>query len=193
MTKGVFETKAGSGYDDEIDKRYHFPRRYLAVAQTLVGDWIAYRDPRTGGGRGSYIAAARVVRIDPDPVRPDHHYTRVDGYRAFNAVVPLSRDGIYYEADLRGADRRANVGVRLHGRSVRAIADADFAVIVRAGFGPTLAPENAVRLGLDPGHADPDTRALLDAPAEEQERRVIQLLTNRMESMQTCGGLFLLG
>ncbi len=179
MTKGVFETKAESGYDDEIAERYHFPRRYLAVAQTLVGNWIAYREPRTGGGRGSYIAAARVVCIDPDPARPDHHYARVDGYLPFDAVVPLSRNGTYYEADLRGAERPANVGVRLHGRSVRAIADADFAAIVRAGLGPTLAPENALRLGLDPGHADPDTRALLDAPAEEQERRVMQMLTNR--------------
>ncbi len=55
MTKGVFETKAGSGYDDEIAAHYHFPRRHLAVAQTLVGDWIVYREPRTGGGRGSYM------------------------------------------------------------------------------------------------------------------------------------------
>jgi len=46
MTQGVFETKAGSGYDDEIAERYHFPRRYLAVAQTLVGDWIVYQGLR---------------------------------------------------------------------------------------------------------------------------------------------------
>ncbi len=179
MTKGVFETKAESGYDDEIAERYHFPRRYLAVAQTLVGNWIVYREPKTGGGRGSYIAAARVVRIDSDPMRPDHHYARMDGYLPFDGVVPLSRNGIYYEADLRGAERPSNVGARLQGRSVRAIANADFAAIVRTGLGATLAPENAVRLGLDPGHADLGTRALLDAPAEEQERRVVQMLTNR--------------
>lgn len=52
MTKGVFETRAGSGYDGEVAEGYPFPRRYLAVAQTLVGDWITYREPRAGGGQG---------------------------------------------------------------------------------------------------------------------------------------------
>lgn len=179
MTKGVFDSKAGSGYDDEVVQHYHFPRRYLRAAEAMVGDWIVYREPATGGGRSGYVAAARVARIDPDRERADHYYARVDGYLPFDATVPLSRDGVYYEAALRAVGSRANVGFRLQGRSVRAISDADFAAIVRAGLGATLAPANAARLGLDPGHADPDTEALLGASAEEQERRVVQMLTNR--------------
>jgi putative restriction endonuclease len=40
--KGIFDTKANSGYDDEIMRRYHFPPQYRAVAERLVGDWIVY-------------------------------------------------------------------------------------------------------------------------------------------------------
>ena len=177
--EGVLETKAGSVYDDDIVQRYHFPRRYLAVAKTVVGDWIVYREPKTGGGRGCYIAVARVARIDPDPERADHHHARVDGFLPNDTPVPLSRAGVYNEADLRAVTNLSAVGTKLQGRSVRAIPDADFAAIVRAGLDATLLPENAARLGLDPGHADADTRALLDMPAEEQERRIVQLLTNR--------------
>lgn len=39
--KGVFEINLGSGYDDEIALRYHFPakRDFLRIAEELVGDW----------------------------------------------------------------------------------------------------------------------------------------------------------
>ena len=31
--KAIFDTRAGSGYDDDIVRRYHFPNRYLAQAE----------------------------------------------------------------------------------------------------------------------------------------------------------------
>ncbi len=179
MSKGVLETKAGSVYDDDIVQRYHFPRRYLSTAKTLIGDWIVYREPKTGGGRGCYVAAARVARINPDPERANHHYARIDSFLPFDTPVPLSHGGIYYEATLRAVRNPSAIGTKLQGRSVRAIPDADFAAIVRMGLNATLFPGNAPRLGLDPAHADADTRVLLDAPAEEQEHRIVQLLTNR--------------
>ncbi len=77
MAKGIFDSKAGSGYDDEVISRYHFPRRYLKAAEAIVGDWVAYREPGTGGGRAGYLAVARVARIDLDPQRPGHFYARV--------------------------------------------------------------------------------------------------------------------
>lgn len=178
MAKGIFDSKAGSGYDDEIVSRYHFPRRYLKAAEAVVGDWIAYREPGTGGGRAGYLAVARVARIDLDPQRPGHFYARVDSYLPFDAVVPLRREGRYFEASLRD-ESPVTIGHRLQGRSVRVVSDADFAAIVRAGLGATLAPANAVRLELDPGHADPDTLALVNAPIAVQERQVVQLLVNR--------------
>ena len=63
MAKGIFDTRSGSGYDDDIVERYHFPNRYLAIAQRFIGDWIVYREPLRGGGRSGYVATARVVRI----------------------------------------------------------------------------------------------------------------------------------
>lgn len=179
MTKGVFDSRAGSGYDDEIVGRYHFPPRYRQAAEAMVGDWIVYREPKTGGGQGGYIATAQVARIEPDPTRADRFYARMEGYLPFDAPVPLSRHGTYYEADLRAVESRANVGYRLQGRSVRALSDADFADIVQAGLGTTLAPANAVRLGLDQGHADQATLALIRTPPDAQARQVVQLLVNR--------------
>jgi putative restriction endonuclease len=64
--KGIFDTKANSGYDDEIVRRYHFPPQYRTVAQQLIGDWIIYREPQRNGGRRAYIAVARVLRIEAD-------------------------------------------------------------------------------------------------------------------------------
>jgi hypothetical protein len=55
--KGIFDTKANSGYDDEITRRYHFPPQYRAVAERLVGDWIIYR------GRNATAAVAHTLRL----------------------------------------------------------------------------------------------------------------------------------
>jgi putative restriction endonuclease len=50
---------------------------------------------------------------------------------------------------------------------------------VSAGLRETLDPRNAVRLGLDPTSIDPPTAALLAAPADGWERRIVELLINR--------------
>ena len=178
MAKGIFDSKAGSGYDDEIVAHYHFPRRYLKTAEAIVGDLIVYREPGTGGGRAGYIAVARVARIDPNLRRPGHFYARVDSYLPFDTVVPLRSEGRYFEASLRD-ESPVTIGHRLQGRSVRVVSHSDFAATVRAGLGATLAPVNAVRLELDPGHVDPDTLALVNAPTAAQERQIVQLLMNR--------------
>ena len=54
--KAVFDTRAGSGYDDDIARRYHFPDRYLRAAEQAVGDWIVYREPVRGTGRPGYTS-----------------------------------------------------------------------------------------------------------------------------------------
>jgi putative restriction endonuclease len=61
---------------------------------------------------------------------------------------------------------------------MRPLADADFAAIVAAGLAETLAPENAVRLGL----GVEDVAAGFDysaAPGVDQVRRIEQMLVNR--------------
>lgn len=65
---GVFDTKPNSGYKDELTRQYQFPSQYRRAVEPLVGDWIVYRAPQRNGGLRAYIAVARVLRIDLDPV-----------------------------------------------------------------------------------------------------------------------------
>ena len=175
---GVFDTRAGTAYDDDIKTRYHFPNRYLTAALACVDDWILYREPRRDGGRSGYVAVARVVFVEPDTERTGFSYARIDGFLDLDRVVPLEGPEGPYEENLRALEPSRR-GVALQGRSVRTISAEVFGAIVRAGLGDTLAPANARRLDLGPGHVDAETRELLEAPAPEQERRVEQVLTNR--------------
>jgi putative restriction endonuclease len=177
--KAVFDARPGSGYDDEIQTRYHFPDRYLNEACKAVGDWIAYRAPRRGGGRIGYFAAARVAGIDPDPRRPGHSYAWMENFLPFDEIVPLERSTGFYERQLNFVARRSLIGRTLQGRSLRTISEIEFGDIVRHGLGETLDPANAVRLELDSAHTDPETLALLNASKEEQERLIVQILMNR--------------
>lgn len=181
--KAVFDTKPESGYDDEIVWRYHFPTQsnYMAAAQNAVGDWIVYREPQRNGGRRAYIAAARVLGIEPDRARPDRAYAVVGDYLPFDRPVPFAGapQGGYWETPLRGVES-TRVGAALQNRSMRPLSDADFSAIVAAGLSQTLAPENAVRLGLTPGVDDVALPFDYDAvPGIDQVRRVEQLLMNR--------------
>jgi putative restriction endonuclease len=176
--KAVFDTKAASGYDDDIVERYHFPNDYLAVAEKTVGDWIVYREPRRGGGSMGYIAVAWVIRIDPDPNMRGHSYARVRNFLRFDRKVPFRRSAGFNESKLDYVPK-ARVGAALRGKSVREISDEDFARISLVGLDQTLDPQNAVRLELDTAHTDADTAALITATWEEQERKIEQILVNR--------------
>lgn len=158
--------------------RYQFPARYLEIARQAVGDWVVYREPQRNGGRLAYIGVARVVRIEPDPARADHHYALMSDYLPFDRPVPMSSGGLFYEKRLRGVppDRR---GVALHGKAVRLIGDDEFGALARVGLSETLDPANALRLGLDPRSADGGALELVRAPPDEQERRVEAMLVNR--------------
>jgi putative restriction endonuclease len=177
--KAVFDTRPGSGYDDDIPRRYHFPNRYLAEAQRALQDWIVYREPRRGGGREGYIAVARVVGIERDPADPTHSYASVTDFLPFDDVVPIRRDLGFYETMLAEVPNPSRIGAALQGKSIRTISEGDFGAIARAGLRETLNPKNAIRLELDPLHADAESLALIAAPPEEQERRIAQMLMNR--------------
>ncbi len=177
--KGVFDTKAESGYDDDISRRYHFPRQYRVIAVSLVGSWIAYREPQRNAGRRAYVAVARVTHLEDDTARPGHSYAYVADYLPFDRPVPFVVAGRYAEAPLRAIAEPARIGAYLQGKSIRELSEEDFALIVRSGFAETLAPENAIRLELDDRHVDRETRGLLEAPPDEQERRIEQILVNR--------------
>jgi putative restriction endonuclease len=177
--KAVFDTRAGSGYKDDIPFRYHFPNRYLGECQRAVGDWIVYREPRRGGGREGYIAVAQIAGIEPDPADPTHSYALVMGFLPFDDVVPLRRPAGFYETMLNEVANPSRIGAALQGKSIRGISESDFGAIVRAGLQQTLDPKNAVRLELDAQHADADALGFLSATPGEQERRIAQMLVNR--------------
>jgi putative restriction endonuclease len=95
--RGIFDTRPGTVYDDEIQTRYHFRNKYLVEARQTVGDWIVYRAPRRGGGNVGYFACARVVSVDPDPVDRTHSYARMSDFLEFDEVVPLASPGGFFE------------------------------------------------------------------------------------------------
>ena len=184
--KAVFDTKPESGYDDEIVRRYHFPTQsnYMAAAEAAIGDWIVYREPQRNRGRRAYIAVARVLRIEPDPLRRNHAYAIMGDYLPFDRPVPFAGVGAgYWETPLRAVEQASRVGATLQGKAMRPLADADFSAIVAAGLAETLAPENAIRLGLadiPPGFAELGTPFdHSGAPGLDQVRRVEQMLVNR--------------
>lgn len=176
--KGVFDVSGTSRYDDLIEERYHFPKRYLDDAKRCVGDWILYRETGAERGRMAYIAVAHVDRIDADPRQSGHFYARVSSFLELPRAVPYrDRNGRFAEQLLRDLPSPAMAGRALHGHSVRLLSGIDFAAIVDQGLHEVLDPTNARRLELDPAHIDPATAALIAAPPSE--RRVEQILVNR--------------
>ena len=179
--KAVFDVKPDSGYDDDITRRYHFPGRsnYLDAARNAIGDWVLYREPQRNGGRRAYISTARVVSVEPDPEHAGHAYAYVTDYLEFPTPVPFVTNGRYAEAPLRAITDPSRVGQAVQGRSMRSILMEDFDAIVLAGLNDTLAPENAVRLGLDFPAADFPLPLSQSGVDETVDRRVEQMLMNR--------------
>lgn len=179
--KAVFDVKPGSGYDDDITRRYHFPGRsnYLEAAQGAVGDWVLFREPQRNRGRRAYIATARVVNVQPDPLDGTHYYAYVTDFQEFPTPVPFIANGRYAETSLRTITDPTRVGQALQGRSMRLILAEDFDAIVLAGFRETLSLENAVRLDSGFSTVELPVRPHSPGMAEEIDRRVEQLLIDR--------------
>jgi putative restriction endonuclease len=172
--KGVFTTQVDPTYDDLPEQRYHFPRTYLRQAEAAIGDWIVYYEPRrqsagatVARGRQAYFAAARVMRVRPDPATEDHFYADVADYLEFDRPVPFREGEHYYEGALRRDDGGTSKGA--FGRSVRTMPNAEFDTILAAGFAPLV------------GEAASDQRPAgeLDEEPATFERPLIEQLTVR--------------
>lgn len=140
MAKGVFTTKLSPSYDDLPEQRYHFPRTYLRQVEQTLGDTIVYYEPRRGtadlasrGGRQSYFAIARPVRIETDPRNADLFYVHVEDYLDFPRAVHFLDEGVHRESMLRREDGKTSKGA--FGRSVRLVPDDEFEAILQAGLG----------------------------------------------------------
>ena len=160
--KAVFTTKVEPTYDDLPEFRYHFPRTYLRVAESAIGDWIIYYEPRRSsgdlssrGGRQVYFATARVKDIRPDPTLADHFYAFMEDFLPFPRPVPFRDGAHYYETGLKRDDGGTNKGA--FGRAVRPLPERDYADILQAGMArilsPAFSPADRDVLGT-PGFAD---------------------------------------
>lgn len=144
MANAVFTTKPDPAYDDTPEVKYHFPRQYLSRAEQTVGDWIIYYEPRRpdtslsgSGGRQTYFAMARVVRIEPDPARADHYYAYMAGYLEFPQPVSFKQNGWLLESFLRNPDGSTNPGAFIN--AVRLLPKQEFEVICGLGMAPAIA------------------------------------------------------
>jgi putative restriction endonuclease len=171
MVKAVFTTKSNPTYDDLPEERYHFPRTYLRQVEAALGDWIVYYEPRRSsgdlssrGGRQCYFAIAKVDSVRPDHSLPDHFYAYVSQFLAFDRSVPFREGQRYFEARLQRPDGGTSKGA--FGRAVRSLSDAEFDLIVQAGFLPLLRPETR------PAELHPngftEEQALYDRPIVER-------------------------
>lgn len=177
--KAVFDTKPSSVYDDDISRHYHFPRRYLAIVQQCVGDWVVLRRPRADGGNLAHFATARVVAVEADPQATSLSYARLADYLPFDTPVPWQIDNRYAEAPLRNMPQQ-QVGVYLRGRSVRPLAESDFAALVAWGLRDTLGHDSAERLGIGLEALQDAAADLLPPPEGERAHRIESILSNRL-------------
>ena len=142
MAKVVLTHADGSIYDDLPESRYHFPRTYLRQVEAAVGDWAVFYEPRRvaagserAGGRQVYFAAAMIAGLRRDPRDERMFYADMapGTYLPFPSPVPFrAGDGSYLEGGLRKPDGSTNKGA--FGRSVRLLAEEEFAAIVALGL-----------------------------------------------------------
>lgn len=142
MTKGVFVIRSDSPYDDQPEIHYQFPAQYLSRASQFVGDWTVYYEPVKAGARG-YHAAAKVLRIVPDPTRTAHYLALIEpgSYVTFEQDVPFRVSGELVERGI--LNDRGQISGRAQS-AVRPISDQDFNRIVAIGLPdePELLPRS---------------------------------------------------
>lgn len=132
-SKCVFVIGSHSIYDDEPDRFYRFPQRWLNAAARSVGNWIVYQEPRRAGPRG-YYAVARIEQIVRDPANPEMFLALIEpgSFLEFGRDVPFQLDGRAVESGLLDSDGKLNNGRAI--QSIRPISDDDFDRIVGLGL-----------------------------------------------------------
>ncbi|MBT4906725.1 MAG: restriction endonuclease [Rhodospirillaceae bacterium] len=132
----VFMVRPDSIYDDSPSEQYQFPKQYLERANTAVGDWIVYLEPKKVRETRGYHALARVDRIIPDPTAPGRFLALIEqgSYLDFPNPVPFNDGDGPVERGL------VNEQGKLSGRAqaaVRPISPTDFLRILDRGLDQT--------------------------------------------------------
>jgi putative restriction endonuclease len=175
--KTVLTARVGSGYEDILEERYHFPATYLNQVRAGLGDEFLYYEPRrdsasgtTAGGRQAYFAVGRLGAIRPDPMRRDHFFVSIHDFLSFLHVVPFRAGPTFFESALQRPDGNTNRGA--FGRAVRNLPDNEFEQIVRFGFAGELWPAER--------HGSLATGAGLGEESDEFRRPTIEFTSSRL-------------
>lgn len=136
MGYGVFVYRPDSIYEDNPAEVYQFPRQYLGRAQSCIGDWIIYYEPRKVAETRGYFAVAKVERVIPDPAANGMYLALIEpgSYLDFANPVPFNGESGVVEQSV------LNEQGRISGRAqsaVRPIAPSDFKRIVALGLSET--------------------------------------------------------
>lgn len=180
-SKGVFVIGSHSIYEDEPERFYRFPPKWMRNAAQVVGNWIIYQEPRRAGRRG-YYAVAKVDRIVPDPANEGMYLALIEpgSYLEFGRDVPFQLDGQAVERGLLNPDGRLNNGRAI--QSVRTISNEDFNRIV--GFGLVEEEELLPRTGDDEAVVAPAMVQEEQAPWEPPVDRTTALVSRKVRNRQ---------
>lgn len=171
MAKAIFYHKPDSGYDDRIDRYYHFPKQYLDRVNAAKGDKVIYYGPLKGLSGRYYLATATVTGIRPDLARVGHFYADVSEFIEFDRPVSYVEQG-GFEGRLVLPDGRISGGQAIN--AVRQITDSEFAAILEAGLSePDDWPDR------DSTFARDENNGMSDIPQELVARPVVEMLHNR--------------
>jgi len=181
LAKGIFVHRADSIYDDFPEERYQFPKRYLNRARQFEGDWIAYYEPRGGGGRMGYNAIAKVQKIIPDPATDDMYIAVIEEgtYLPLERFVPYKSDLGFLESELQLGDGSLNQGKIQW--AIRPISDQDFNRILARGLAadsnvlPRLGESEATR-----GFEDTKSEFDFDFDRDRVETKINRLVRDRV-------------
>lgn len=99
---------------------------------------------------------------------PKPCYAYVEDYLEFDRPVPFREDGFFYESGLRKEDGSVNKG--RFGRSVRPLPDAEYSMILAAGFETGTAERERLRIR-EGVRRDPGLLDLADRPIIERLSR----------------------
>ena len=129
----MFVVGSHSIYEDEPERFYRFPTKWMSNAAKVLGNWIIYQEPRRAGRRG-YYAVAKVDRIVPDPANEGMYLALIEvgSFLEFGRDVPFQLNGRAVERGLLDPSGRLNNGRAI--QSIRSISDADFNRIIELGL-----------------------------------------------------------
>ena len=139
MGFGVFIHRSDSIYDDSPAEQYQFPSQYLGRAQTCVGDWIIYYEPRKVAATRGYFAVAKVAQIIADPKAAGMFLALIEPGSYFDFINPVPFSGPHGVIERGVLNNEGQISGRAQA-AVRPLSAADFNRITAIGL-EEFAPE----------------------------------------------------